>query len=221
MVLTVPANTLNALANASANGLVVRDFVFIKALNTETDVVEEIGLWSGDVPVTAPVIRPSDGEEEVRVFQGVAGLMQVPAIPMTMKMEVRSIKLTFSNLSPYVINAVMVYNPKSRPIQIHRGVFDPQTMNLVDPAHCRFDGFINRVQIKRAKAGNDGIVSIECQSHARQLAMGKADKFSDEFFKRRGARQKHLDVVPNIVWGQKDLVKESNGFNNGRWIKGK
>lgn len=218
MVLSVSSNTLAALANAPVNGIVPRDFVWIQALNKDTDAVEEIGFWSGNVPVSASVILPSNGEEEARNFVGMDGLMQVPTIPMTMKLEVRSVKLVFSNLSGDVINAVLVYNAKGRPVQIHRGLLDPQTMNLVDPATCRFDGYVNRIKIRRAKAGNDGLVEIECQSHARTLTVASSEKFSDEFFKRRGARQPYLDIVPKIVWGQKDVIKERKRPKKAKWI---
>lgn len=218
MVLSVPLNTQAALAAAPTNGIAPRDFVWMKALNRDTEMIEEIGFWSGNVPVSAPIIQPDDGEDDTRDFIGMHGLMQVPAIPMTMKLEVRSIKVVFSNLSPDVINAALVYNAKGRAIQIFRGLLDPQTMNLVDPAVCRFDGYVNRIQIRRAKAGNDGQVVVECQSHARTLALSSPEKFSDEFFKRRGGRQPYLDIVPKIVWGQKDIIKEKRRPKKSKWI---
>lgn len=218
MVLTVPINTYNALANAPVNGIVPRDFVWIRALNTDTGVVEEIGIWNGNVPVSVPVIRPSDGAEIVRIYQGIAGLMQVPSLPMQMKLEVRSVKLEFSNLTPALINAVKVYDPKGRAVQIHRGLLDPSTMNLVDPAICRFDGFTNRAPIRRGKDGGEGKIILECQSHARLLAAGSPDKLSDEFFRRRGGRQPYLDVVPNVTWGQEDKVKERGRRRRTKWI---
>lgn len=217
-MLSISTNTYNALVDAPSRGIVPRDFVTIRARNRDTGEIEQIGLWNGAISVSAPVIRPDTGEADERVFQGLAGLMQVPAIPMTMKFEVRSIKLVFSNLSPAVINAALVYNAKSRPIQIHRGLLNPDSMNLVDPATCRFDGYVNRVQIKRAKSGNDGSIWIECQSHARQLSMGSPEKFSNEFFKGRGSEQPFLNIVPKIVWGQKDLVKERKRRGRSKWI---
>lgn len=218
MVLSVQTNTLAALLAAPTNGIVTRDFVWMRALNTDTDAMENIGFWSGNVPVTAPVIRPSDGEEVDRDWIGMQGLMQVPSVPMTMKMEVRSIKIVFSNLSPDVLNAALVYNAKNQTVQIFRGIFDPSTMALVDPATCRFDGFVNRILIKRGKAGNDGQVIVECQSHARTLTVSSYAKLSDEFFKRRGARQPYLDVVPKIVWGQKDVIRADRRRRRSKWI---
>ncbi len=219
MVLSVESNTLAALLAAPSNGIVTRDFVWMRALDTNTDTMESLGFWNGAEPVTAPVIRPSDGSEVDRDFIGMAGLMQVPSIPMTMKMEVRSIKLVFSNLSPDVINAALVYNAKFQSVQIFRGLFDPATMNLVDPAVCRFDGYTNRIVIKRAKSGNDGQVIVECQSHTRMLTVTNSAKLSDEFFKRRGARQPYLDVTPKIVWGQKDIVHGTGPNKHSHWIK--
>jgi hypothetical protein len=220
MVLTVPTNTYNALVDAPRRGIVPRDFVTIRALNIATDAIEEIGLWSGVLTVSAPVIRPGDGVEEARTFHGAAGLMQIPPIPMAMKLDVRTLRLIFSNLSPAVLNATLVYNPKGRVVQVHRGLLDPSTMNLVDPAICRFDGYCNRVTIKQAKAGNDGQIILECQSHARELAMGSAEKFSNQFFKRRGAEQPYLNIQYNVVWGEKDMVHEKRSRKDLKWIRG-
>lgn len=217
MVLSLSSNTLDALADAHINGIVPRYFVWLRARNAEGET-EEIGVWNGNVPVSVSVINPNNGNTVTREYQGIAGLMQMPAIPMGMKLEVRSIKLAFTNLSPEILNAVAVYNPKSKPVEIHRGLLDPATMNLVDPAVCVFDGIVNKAPMRRAKAGNPGQIILECQSHAGTLAMGKADKFSDEFFKRRGARQKYLDAVPRIVWGQKDMIKERRRSKRSKWI---
>lgn len=211
MVISVPSNTYAALQAARTKGIVPRDFVWIAGLNTSTDEIEHIGLWTGDVPVTVQVTRPSDGATVTRTYQGIGARLQVPAIPSSMKLEVRTIRITISGLSEEVINAVLVYNPKQQPIEVHRGLFDPSTMNLVDPAWCRFDAFVNRSPVTRPKAGNDGRVQIEAQSHARNLTMGNPAKLSDEFFKRRGGdgSGRYLDVVPKVVWGQKDIVHES------------
>lgn len=220
MVLTVGTNTYAALLQAPTRGIVPRDFVWITAINSEGGT-ERIGVWNGDVPVDVDVIRPDTGATVTRTYQGLAGLMTVPAIPMTMKLEVRSIRLSFSNLTPELINAALVYNPKNQPIEVHRGLFDPATGNLVDPAMCRFDGLINRAPIKRAKAGNDGQIMLECQSHARTLSFGNPAKLSDEFYKRRDGDRfcRYVDVVPKIVWGQKDVVHEHRRHPKQRFFR--
>lgn len=218
MVLTVPLNTYNALLDAPARGIVPRYFAWIKALNTQTDEIEEIGLWNGPVPVSVAVIQPGDGATVTRPYQGVAGLMQAPSIPMTMKLEVRTVKLVFSNLTPEIINVVKVYKAKNHPIEIHRGLLDPSTMNLVDPALCIFDGATNRAPIKRGKPDNPGSVTIECQSHARTLAMGSSEKFSAEFLKRRGADYPWIDAPASVTWGQEDFVKEARRPKKSKWI---
>jgi hypothetical protein len=218
MVLTVPVNTYNALQNAHLNGIVPRDFVWIRALNTVTEGFEHIGLWSGNVPVTVNVIRPDNGATESRTYQGAHGLMTVPAIPRSMKLEVRSINLEFSNLSPEIINAVLAYSIRGQVVQIHRGLLDPATMNLVDPAHCRLDGLVAKAPMKRAKAGNDGRIIIVCQPHTRTLSKGNPQKLSDEFYKRRGGRMPYLDVEPKITWGQEDIIHEKKRPKRSKWI---
>ena len=91
-------------------------------------------------------------------------------------------------------------------------------MNLVDPALCRLDGLVSKAPIRRAKSGNEGRIILVCQPHSRTLAKGKADRLSDEWYKRRGGRMPFLDVVPKISWGQKDVINEKGGRRKPKWI---
>lgn len=212
MVLSVSSLTLTALQNARTKGLWVRDYVWFTGKNRDTDALEHVGICSEGVAVTVNVKRPSDGGTEARDYQPGSGLMKIPPIAASMSFEERRLRLTFSRLSPAIINAVRVYNVKGQPIEIHRGFYDPDTMRLVDSAHCRFDGYVRTVRIKKARVGNDGAVTIEIVGHGASLKSNPA-KLSAGFFRRRGGDSggAHLMATPKIVWGQKVVVHEKKG----------
>ncbi len=208
MVKSADANTYAALQSAREIGIVPRNFVYIKARNRDTGATEAIGFWNGLETVTAPVIRSSDGATETREFVGGGALMSVPSLPAGMSLEVRSIRLVFSRLSEAVINAVRAYDPKLGSIEIYRGLLDPNSMKLVAPAICRFDGFINNAPIKVGKAGGEGSVEIEAVPFSRTLTRTNGAKFSDETLKKRSGDRfgRYLDVAGRwrATWGQKE-----------------
>lgn len=209
MVILLPVNTANALAAARTRGLIVRDLVWLKARDRDTGEQQNVGISSEAVALTIDVIRPSDGATVNRVYQPGFGLMSIPPIPSTLKLEERRIRLTFSRLSPAVINAVLVYDAAGAPVEIHRVFFDPDTRAQVDPAHCRFDGFVRTVRVKRAKVGNDGAIMVEITDHSASLRPNPVKIGKAFFFDRDGDRGgDHITATPKIVWGQKVKVRE-------------
>ena len=112
MTKTISANTLKALQSARRSSLVVRDFVSIWGRDRETGEDAFIGFWNGAHPVTCPVVDPANGATDVRTFQAQGGLLNIPAIPSSLKLEVATIKLHFSHLSEAVQLAIRGYDPK-------------------------------------------------------------------------------------------------------------
>lgn len=209
MVILVPSNTYAALRAARTRGLIVRDFVWFKARNRSTDALETVGISSEAVALTIDVTKPDTGTVTNRVYQPGAGLMSIPPIPSTLKLEERRLRLTFSRLSPAIINAVKVFDVKGEPVEIHRTFFDPDSRLQVDPAHCRFDGFVRSVRIKKAKAGDDGAIYVDIVDHSASLRVNPV-KISKAHFKARSGDRggDHIDAEPRIVWGQKQKVHE-------------
>lgn len=215
-------NTQAALADAPRRGLVVRDFVWIKAKDRDTGDPETIAFWNGLVPVTANVTDPSDGGTLSRDFIAGGALMKVPSIPAGTNLEVRTIRLEFSRLNEGVLNAVRLYDPKMARIQIHRGFFDPTTRALVDPAYCRFDGYINRAPIKIPAAGGEGSVQLECVSQARTLTRTSGKRLSHEMMKERSPGDlfaKYMDVAGDwrIFWGEEETSARKWGDRKEKW----
>lgn len=216
MVLSVSLNTYAALQNSRKGGVIIkRDFVWITAKNRDTGDLEHIGLWSGSLPITVPVERPDTGEIVNRTYQPIGDRMKIPAIPMEMSLKVRSLTINFSRLSPAVMNAVRVFDARKQPIEIHRGVLDKDSRQLVDPAHCRWDGLINKAPSDRGTIGNDGKprddgwVNLETVSHSRWLTMASGDKMDAHFFESRGDQAgKYISTIWRVPmpWGADRVI---------------
>jgi len=222
---TFGTNTLNALQNARMAGLVVRDFVYIRARRRDNpNETEALGLWNGKNPVSVEVRNPQTGSIETRNYTGLE-VLSVPPIPATKQLEVRTIRLRFSNLSEEMLNAIRLYDPRMAEIEIHRGIMDPNTYQMLDPAYCRFFGFINRSPITTGKADGEGSILLECVSNARMLTKTSGRKFSHQELKKRSNDQfgKYLDVAGawRIWWGQPEKIgekKESEKIKQ-RWFR--
>jgi len=210
MVKVLATNTTAALQNAPTLGLVVRDFVTIWPKTRDTGDVDQFGLWTDIAPLTVNVIKPSDGSTVARDFVGAGSLLDIQSIPSTMALEVRTIRVKLSKLSPSILEVFRTYDARLAPIQIHRGIFDPSTRQLVDPATCRFDGFVNNAPIRTPKTGSSGDVTVECTSFSRILTRTSGQKFSDAMISQRSGDGfgKYTDVAGNfrIWWGQDQTV---------------
>ena len=206
---TIGVNTSVALQNAPRSGLVIRDMVYISAKDRGTGAPAYIGLWNGRVPTTISVVKPSDGSTVERLYQPL-GQLAIPPIPASLETEVRTIRLKFSKLSEAMLNAIRLYDAKMAPIEIHRGIFDTETRRMVDPAICRFFGYINNAPITTPKTGGEGAIELECVSRSRILTRTSGKLFSDEVLKERGNDRfgQYLDVAADwrIWWGQEETV---------------
>jgi hypothetical protein len=208
MTKTIGVNTSVALQNARKTGLVVRDFVTIRPKDRSTGAQTELCLWNGHVPITAIVIDPKDGTSDSRVFNAAGSLLDIPPIPAGLMTEVRTVRIRLSKLTAEVLNIMRTYDAKMAPVEIHRGLFDPDTRRLVDPAICRFVGFINNAPIRTPKAGSEGFVEAECVSQSRILTKTSGLLFSMEALKKRSGDLfgKYLDVAGawRVWWGQEE-----------------
>lgn len=220
----VPLNTQLMLEEATENGLMIRDFVYAWPKNRSTGDVETIGMWTGEVPATVSVTNPKDGSSENRDYTGAGQFLTIPTIPATLNTEVRKIRFRLSSLSAEAANLFRAYNARYAPIEIHRGHFDPSTGRLVDPAWCRFRGFITAAPIKTAKPGGETYVDVECSSQSRILTRVSGKLFSLETLKERmdDLFGTYLDVVPawRIWWGQEEtVISHLKDKPRERWLK--
>lgn len=201
---TDPAVAAQVRSRAS---VVPRSFVWMKAKNRTSGVVEALGFWNGEDTVTLSVVSGETGLPETRTYYGWGKLVNIPAIPLVSDLTVRTVTLTMSHLDPTVQLAVRGYDPRFQPIEIHRGYFDPVTRLLIAPPRSRFLGFVNGAPIENAAKGGEGSLKINCVSHSRSLTKTNPGKRGDGSQRlRNGDRfRRYSDVAGQweFFWGQK------------------
>ena len=219
----VDSDTLAALA---ARTLIARDFIQITGKSFEDGTSETAYFWSDIGTVSATVIDGETGDEATHDYVGTSTLLKIDDIPLTSDVTIRSITATLSQINAQVANAVRGYDLKGAAVQIHRGLFNPATRNLVAPPLPRFVGFVDKCVITTPQEGNEGSIVLTLTSHTQELTRTNTDKCSDESQKRRAAGDafyQDMAVVGNwqIWWGQDNgKVDAVNGFDYRPFIGG-
>lgn len=154
----------------SERALVARDFLWIVARNRDTGAPVSVGFWSDVENVSAvPVIDPDTLTTVTRAYYGAGGLITIDDIPAVSSIQVQDVHIRMSQLDEMVELAVRGYDTKQARVEVHRGLFDPISRQLVAPAFVRFVGFVNLIEIKTPEEGGDGYVDLTCVSHTQEL----------------------------------------------------
>lgn len=164
-----PISTANQTALAQ-RALVARDFLWIVARDRITGDPVPVGFWSDVENVSSvPVINPDTLTTVSRSYYGAGGLISIDDIPAVSSIQVQDVHIRMSQLDEQVANAVRGYDTKQARVEVHRGLFDPVSRQLVAPAFIRFVGFVNLVEIHTGSENQDGYVDITCVSHTQEL----------------------------------------------------
>ena len=195
----------NALLNRT---IVFRDFLWLIPRNMETGSPAPYGFWSGAGNVSAQVVNPLSGSAVTRNFEGAGALIQISDIPAVSNITVQNVTITMSQLNADSQAVVRGYDLKQGRVEIYSGYFDPVSRALLEPAFCRFQGFVNFVDVHTPKEGDDGNMELTCTSHTSELTRSNPDTRSqDSQDARLGFDAFFNDVVAvsdwNIFWGQK------------------
>lgn len=199
----------------AARELVARDFLWIVAKDRVTGDPVNVGFWSDIENVTAFVLNPDTLLPVSRTYYGAGGLISIDSIPSVSVVQVQDIKIVLSQLDELVEQAVRLYDIKQARVEIHRGLFDPDTRNLVSPAIVRFVGFVNKVEITTGLENAEGGVTITCVSHTQELTRANPTTRShedqktnrnedDDFFIDAG-----VTADWNIQWGAAPASKQA------------
>ena len=167
-------------AALAARRLVARDFLWFVARDRSTGDPVNVGFWSDLENVSAFVINPDTGLPVTRSFYGAGGLISIDDIPAVSVLQVQDVHVRMSQLDEMVANAVRLYDIKQARVEIHRGLFDPETRNMVAPAIVRFVGFVNKVEIHTGAENEDGSVNITCVSHTQEMTRSNPANRSHE-----------------------------------------
>lgn len=181
-------------------GTVARFLVWVNARRRNDNVIESIGLWTGDDDQAFVI----DGVS--RSYFGARQIMSVPPIVGDIGLDVRMLEITLAT-TPAVEQAVRGYDPSLQRIEIHRAVFDLDTRNLVAPPTRVFLGTVDETPIESAEVGGTGSIRLVCASLARNLTRTAPLKRSNAALRARapsdGFRKYVVDANTwRVPWGQ-------------------
>lgn len=129
----------NMQAALNSGNVIPRWFVYLQARNRTTGNPESIAVWTGlgDLTVNG------------RTYQGAGGVIGLDGISYNAGLEIGSqtINVTFND--PNITTLIRVYDPSFSNAEIHLGLFDPNTEELIGTTRA-FAGTIDNVQITDA-----------------------------------------------------------------------
>lgn len=157
---------------AAGRGLQARALFWIVSRNRGTGLPESLGLWTGEVPRVFTV------DSVARTYLAAGGLIGMDALTAELGMQVRSQRVTLSAVSAEVREAILTYDSRLAPAEIHIGYFSPATGALIDLRRV-FKGWVDRIEFPRAPLGGQADCEVTLLSSAfaltRPLALRKSD----------------------------------------------
>lgn len=192
--------------------LVARDFLWVVARSRSTGAPVTDGMWSDVGNISASVIHPDTGLPVARDWYGSGTLVAISDIPLTSNLQVQNVTINCGQINDHMNELVRTYDCKQARVEIYRGLFNPDTRQMVAPAECRFVGFIDKIDITTPSENEVGGVTFTCASHTQEMQRSNPDTRSDETQKVRLAGDKfYADTSTagewEIFWGsQKGVV---------------
>ena len=148
--------------------------VWLQGRNRGTGATEVLGLWTGDQPMQFTV------EGEARVYQPCGNALEGDPVTLEPGYGARSLRLRLGGVNAAVAQALRVYDPRLAPVEIHRAVFDPETMALVAAPHRMFRGTVDEVSLPLPEKNGTVTAEIGVTSSAlagtRTLSLRKSDE---------------------------------------------
>ena len=191
-----------------ARELVARDFIWFTARNRATGAPFSYGFWSDVGNVNAPILNPNTGLAETRNFEGSGTLIQISDIPLVANLTVQTITVNMNQISEGVQNIVRGYDLKQGGVEVYRGLFSPVSRQIVSPAINRFIGYVDQIEIKTPKEGEEGSISLTCASHSHEFTRYNPSTRSHEDQKMRDPNDDFFVDTSTVgewehFWGQK------------------
>lgn len=194
------------LAALEARQLVARDFLWIVARSRDDGSPVTEGLWSDVGDVSAAVLNPDTGLSVTRTWRGSGTLVTMDDIPLVANLTVQTVTIRLSQILDRINQLVRDYDCQQARVEVYRGLFDPNTRQMVAPAECRFVGFVDKIEIKTPSENEEGGVDLICASHTQEMTRSNPDTRSHESQQRRNAADtfyKDTAVVGDweLFWG--------------------
>lgn len=152
-----------------ADVLEPRDFMTIRARRRSDGVVVSDSMWSDVGNVSANVIDPDTGATETRDFYGSGNLVKISDIPLVSNLSVQNVNIELSHLASNAEELIRGYDVRQAVVQIFRGLFNPGTGLMQEPAFPRFVGFVDSVEVVTPSENSEGSNNLTCASHTQEV----------------------------------------------------
>lgn len=203
--MTYDMETITALESGT---LVLRDFWTAHG-KTKAGVARTFAYWTGEDNVAVNVPPPGVTTPVSRNFIGGGTLLQVPEIVDAIGLEARSVSFGFDHISTAAerpMDMVFGHNVRVARVEFHRGVFDPDTWNLLSAPHLLFSGRVDGAEVDDAAAGGEGVLQVNAVNSAIDLTFVSYAMDSDEQQRLRDGDRfnRHADTAIDVPfwWGQ-------------------
>lgn len=203
--MTYDSETITALEGGT---LVLRDFWTAHG-KTRAGMAKTFAYWTGEDNVAANVIPPGATTPVSRNFIGGGTLLAVPEIVDAIGLEARSVTFGFDHISKAAdgpMDMVFGHNVLVARVEMHRGVFDPDTWMLVSTPHLLFSGRVDGAEVDDAPADGQGGLQVNAVSSAIDLPFVSHAKDSDEHQRQRDGDRfnRYADTSIDVPfwWGQ-------------------
>lgn len=184
---------------SSGRPIMLRNFVWFDTRDMVTNAIESFGYWSGHMHRNFVVNSQS------RLYYGALGQLDTPAVVQQSGTNIQTYQIGMS-IPSEVENMVRGQNMYSAPIEVHTGLFDPDTNSLVELA-SRFVGYVDDLDINTGPVNGVSSVTLTLVSKARNGTLTSNGKKSHESQKRRGGdtirRWSSVGRVAADPWGAK------------------
>lgn len=196
------SNTLALLGQRT--GFVAHWLVWVNARERSTGNPVAAGFWSGDDHQVFTI----NGES--RTYFGAGSLLDVDPIRQEVGLQVQrqTVRLT---MTPEVEQVVKGYDPSLQPVEIHRAVYDPETMTLTAEPEEQFVGTVDGTPIEEGPINGTSTITLEIASKTRQLTRTIPLMKSDAALRRRAPDDGFRKYVSEansweVAWGEKSAA---------------
>ena len=195
----------NDMQQQLQSGVVVpRWLVWISGRNRDTDEVETSGFCN-DADELNVVIA---GQE--RQYIGAGAMLGIGELQYEAGTDIQYQRVEFSMVSAEVEAAVLQYDPRLAPVEIHLALFNPETGALVNTARA-FRGWVEDAPIREKPTDYGAIPTVDfnlassARAGTRTIA-AKKGPFSQRLRLETDRGRDYADMASEVKvkWGQED-----------------
>lgn len=164
---------------AARGPLLMHVLIWISARNRSSGALEEIGFWTGADHQLFAI------GGQTRTYYGAGSMLAVDPLKWRAGLQVRTQRVTFSQVAPEVQEVIRGYDPRHAPVEMHRALCDPLSEGLIDEPHLLMRGYIDKVSLTTPAKGQSGDVAVEIATSGRALTRPLNRYRSDATLKAR------------------------------------